>query len=87
MEQNDTEMAHAVDQKHLKAHLLHHPFCTQFSYARQDAERFCRYILGNPIRNNSFYLKGQCHKDFAVLGQFCAKIITLKALIINKKLL
>ena len=23
-------------------------------------------------------LKGQCHEDFAVLGQFCAKIITLK---------
>ena len=27
-------------------------------------------------------LKGHCHKDFAVLGQFCAKIITIKALII-----
>ena len=23
-------------------------------------------------------LKGQCHEDFAVLGQFCAKIITLR---------
>ena len=23
-------------------------------------------------------LKGHCHEDFAVLGQFCAKIITLK---------
>ena len=23
-------------------------------------------------------LKEQCHEDFAVLGQFCAKIITLK---------
>ena len=22
--------------------------------------------------------KGQCHEDFAVLGQFCAKIITLR---------
>ena len=30
-------------------------------------------------------LKGQCHEDFAVLSQFCAKIIT--ALIINKMLL
>ena len=24
------------------------------------------------------WLKGQCHEDFAVLGQFCAKIITLR---------
>ena len=23
-------------------------------------------------------LKGQCHKDFAVLGQFCAKIMILR---------
>ena len=23
-------------------------------------------------------LKEQCHEDFAVLGQFCAKIITLR---------
>ena len=23
-------------------------------------------------------LKGQCHEDFAVLGQFCAKIISLR---------
>ena len=23
-------------------------------------------------------LKEQCHEEFAVLGQFCAKIITLK---------
>ena len=26
----------------------------------------------------SAILKGQCHEDFAVLGQFCAKIISLK---------
>ena len=25
-----------------------------------------------------FMLKGHCHEDFAVLGQFCAKIITLR---------
>ena len=25
-----------------------------------------------------FMLKGQCHEEFAVLGQFCAKIITLR---------
>ena len=24
------------------------------------------------------FLKGHCHEDFAVLGQFCAKIITLR---------
>ena len=24
------------------------------------------------------YLKEQCHEDFAVLGQFCAKIINLR---------
>ena len=23
-------------------------------------------------------LKGHCHEDFAVLGEFCAKIITLR---------
>ena len=23
-------------------------------------------------------LKGQCHEEFAVLGQFCAKIITFR---------
>ena len=28
-------------------------------------------------------LKEQCHEDFAVLGQFCAKIITFEALIIK----
>ena len=26
----------------------------------------------------SIILKGQCHEDFAVLGQFCAKIISLR---------
>ena len=26
----------------------------------------------------AWYLKEQCHDDFAVLGQFCAKIITLR---------
>ena len=34
------------------------------------------------------FLKEQCHEDFAVLGQFCAKIVTLRLqLIINKMLL
>ena len=31
-------------------------------------------------------LKEQCHDHFAVLGQFCAKIITLRLLIKNKML-
>ena len=30
------------------------------------------------IQNISLFLKGQCHKDFTVFGQFCAKIITLR---------
>ena len=34
----------------------------------------------------SFLLKKQCHEDFAVLGQFCAKNY-FEALIINKILL
>ena len=29
-------------------------------------------------RMNLLVLKGQCHEDFAVLGQFCAKITTLR---------
>ena len=29
-------------------------------------------------------LKEQCHEDFAVVGQFCDKIITLRLLIITK---
>ena len=28
--------------------------------------------------DNSCFLKGHCHEDFVVLGQFCAKIITLR---------
>ena len=31
--------------------------------------------LTTPIR---ILLKGHCHKDFAVLGQFCTRIITLR---------
>ena len=36
------------------------------------------------VKNGGFFfaaglrLKGHCHDDFAVLGQFCAEIITLK---------
>ena len=33
--------------------------------------------LGEFLEINSG-LKGQCHEDFAVLGQFFAKIITLR---------
>ena len=35
------------------------------------------YFLTMPVGFN-FNLKEQCHKDFALLGQFCAKIITLR---------
>ena len=36
--------------------------------------------LKSPLRSTMTdkRLKGHCHKDFAVLGQFCAKIITLR---------
>ena len=30
------------------------------------------------LAHKPFNLKEQCHKDFAVLGQFCSKIITLR---------
>ena len=44
------------------------------------------FILDNQLDNaknvNSilpeFHLKLQCHEDFAVLGQFCAKLFTLR---------
>ena len=36
------------------------------------------FTLGVWRRKTSYHLKGQCHEDFAVLGQFCAKIITLR---------
>ena len=32
----------------------------------------------NDHRNKFSNLKEQCHEDFAVLGQFCAEIITLR---------
>ena len=35
----------------------------------------CRQIPGVPYTR---YLKEHCHEDFAVFGQFCAKIITLR---------
>ena len=45
-------------------------------------------ISKGEILMSLLHLKGHCHEDFAVLSQFCAKIVTLlKALIMNKKLL
>ena len=41
----------------------------------------CCVIFGewkNKERNGETPLKGQCQEDFAVLGQFCAKIIALR---------
>ena len=32
----------------------------------------------NLKKNVTLVLKEQCHEDFAVLGQFCPKIITLR---------
>ena len=34
----------------------------------------------HPLKYGGYFsvLKGQCHEDFAVLSQFCAKIITLR---------
>ena len=37
---------------------------------------FLKSIL--QIISVNIFLKGQCHEDFAVLGQFCAKIITFR---------
>ena len=36
-----------------------------------------KYIQETVLRRE-LYLKEQCYEEFAVLGQFCAKIITLK---------
>ena len=30
------------------------------------------------VKSHTKLLKGHCHDDFVVLGQFCAEIITLK---------
>ena len=35
-------------------------------------------LLKLTVSLNCVFLKEQCHKDFAVLGQFSAKIITLR---------
>ena len=40
--------------------------------------KFIRPVKRYPV--DKCYLKGHCHEDFAVLGQFCAKIITLRLL-------
>ena len=40
------------------------------------ATPFFLFFLFNGVLNLT--LKGHCHEDFAVLGQFCAKIITLR---------
>ena len=54
-----------------------------FSYAKEKptARRPGYAILhnaANSLRKINLKLKEQCHEDFAVLGQFCDKIITLR---------
>ena len=39
-------------------------------------------LLHMKVMKNDLKLKGHCDEDFAVLGQFCAKIITLRGLTI-----
>ena len=58
---------------------------------QQQAQPTCDTVSGNRTRATAVggershhcaipapLIKEQCHKDFAVLGQFCAKIITLR---------
>ena len=44
--------------------------------------RWHKFVLGSRLAvlvcPPNHILKEQCHEDFAVLGQFCAKIITLR---------
>ena len=46
-----------------------------------EASKFKIGSIGRLLYYNlhwNFELKEQCHEDFAVLGQFCAKTITLR---------
>ena len=43
----------------------------------QRVEEHKHSVIGKQFRD-VHGLKEQCHEDFAVLGQFCAKIITLR---------
>ena len=41
----------------------------------------CNWFVPTEIllaNSDELILKGHCHEDFAVLGQFCAEIIALK---------
>ena len=49
--------------------------------------KFNDIVSDNFIREQESNIKEQCHKDFAVLGQFCATDHYFEALIINKMLL
>ena len=44
---------------------------------RRNDEFFTRLCFGHNISKSHWFLKEQRHEDFAVLGQFCAKIIIL----------
>ena len=64
--------------KQNKVYLKHSPagrvfyISLMFSNARRVLSRVI-HSLGRLL-----YLKGQCHEDFGILGQFCAKILTLR---------
>ena len=47
------------------------PMATDLSEVSSPQTTLCNVAYG-------IHLKGQCHEDFAVLGQFWAKIVTLR---------
>ena len=42
--------------------------------------QYCKFTFALQVvaLKKGLTLKGQCHEDFIVLGQFCAKIISLR---------
>ena len=64
-----------------------HHLLAAFEGLSSSSSRFVTFELGHLLkafqglattRSHFVNLKAQCHEDFAVLGQFCAKIITLR---------
>ena len=41
-------------------------------------EKQIKFVIVSRPLNKKRNLKGHCHENFVVLGQFCAKIITLR---------
>ena len=48
-----------------------------FSHSECSSAKLIFHVLMPVGSTVEFLLKGQCHEDFAVLGQFWAKITTL----------